>query len=167
MKTLVTRLFLVRHGATQLTAENRFSGAVGVDLSDEGRTQVRYLAARLAEEKIGAIYCSPLSRTVETANILSLPHGLAPIQRDGLLGRQWNSAFCDSGKPPAEHSSCRRSFSTQVTSFTGCTRVRWVGSRSCRSFFPTRSLSETGSWLMDSYRPRGSTRTSPTSHSSL
>jgi len=56
MKTLVTRLFLVRHGATQLTAENRFSGAVGVDLSDEGRTQVRYLAARLAEEKIGAIF---------------------------------------------------------------------------------------------------------------
>jgi probable phosphoglycerate mutase len=84
MKPLVTRLFLVRHGATQLTAENRFSGAVGVDLSDEGRTQARYLAARLAEEKIAAVYSSPLSRTVETANILSLPHGLAPIHRDGL-----------------------------------------------------------------------------------
>ena len=84
MKALATRLFLVRHGATQLTAENRFSGAVGVDLSDEGRTQVRYLAARLAEEKIAAVYCSPLSRTVETANILSRPHDLAPIQRDGL-----------------------------------------------------------------------------------
>jgi probable phosphoglycerate mutase len=84
MTTMPTRLFLVRHGATQLTSENRFSGAVGVDLSDEGRTQVRYLAARLAEEKIAAIYCSPLSRTVETANILSVPHGLTPIHRDGL-----------------------------------------------------------------------------------
>ena len=34
-----TRLYLVRHGATQLTAEDRFSGAVGVELSDEGRWQ--------------------------------------------------------------------------------------------------------------------------------
>jgi hypothetical protein len=33
-------LYLVRHGATQLTAEDRFSGAVGVELSDEGRHQV-------------------------------------------------------------------------------------------------------------------------------
>ena len=84
MTALATRLFLVRHGATQLTAENRFSGAVGVDLSDEGRAQVRWLAERLAEEKIAAVYCSPLSRAVETANILSVPHGLVPIHRDGL-----------------------------------------------------------------------------------
>jgi broad specificity phosphatase PhoE len=42
-----TRLYLVRHGATQLTAENRFSGAVGVDLSDEGRHQAARLGDRL------------------------------------------------------------------------------------------------------------------------
>src|SRR5229473_2721214 len=47
-----TRLFLVRHGATQLTAEDRFSGAVGVDLSDEGRQQVRMLAGRLAGQNV-------------------------------------------------------------------------------------------------------------------
>ena len=50
----MTRLFLVRHGATPLTAEDRFSGADGVDLSEEGREQVRRLAARLADEKIAA-----------------------------------------------------------------------------------------------------------------
>jgi probable phosphoglycerate mutase len=81
---LATRLFLVRHGATQLTAENRFSGAVGVDLSDEGRDQVRHLANRLAGEAVDAIYCSPLSRTVETAEILAEPHRLKPLRRDGL-----------------------------------------------------------------------------------
>ena len=43
-----TRLFLVRHGATPLTSENRFSGAAGVDCPDEGRAQVRLLAARLS-----------------------------------------------------------------------------------------------------------------------
>jgi probable phosphoglycerate mutase len=79
-----TRLLLVRHGATQLTSENRFSGSVGVELSEEGRDQVRRLGARLHEDKIAAVYCSPLSRTVETATILSKPHGLKPIHRDGL-----------------------------------------------------------------------------------
>jgi len=65
-----TRLYLVRHGATQLTAEDRFSGAIGVDLSPEGREQVQCLAERLVREPIKAVYTSPLSRTVETAQIL-------------------------------------------------------------------------------------------------
>jgi len=81
---MATRLYLVRHGATQLTAEDRFSGAVGVDLSKEGRAQARRLAKRLADEKISAVYCSPLSRTVETAAILAEPHKLPLIHRDGL-----------------------------------------------------------------------------------
>ena len=82
MKT--TRLYLVRHGATQLTAEDRFSGAVGVDLSVEGRAQAERLAERLAGEPIAAVYASPLSRTVETATILAMPHRLPVVHRDGL-----------------------------------------------------------------------------------
>jgi broad specificity phosphatase PhoE len=79
-----TRLLLVRHGATALSAENRFAGAVGVDLSDEGRAQVHRLAGRLRAEKVAAVYCSPLSRTVETATILAAPHNLSPIHRAEL-----------------------------------------------------------------------------------
>jgi len=79
-----TRLYLVRHGSTQLTAEDRFAGAVGVDLSDEGRWQVSRLAERLAPESIRAIYCSPLGRTVETAEILAKPHRIEVKRRDGL-----------------------------------------------------------------------------------
>jgi broad specificity phosphatase PhoE len=79
-----TRVYFVRHGATQLTAENRFSGSVGVDLSDEGRAQVRQLAQRLARDPLAAVYCSPLSRTVETAALLAAPHQLTPVHADGL-----------------------------------------------------------------------------------
>jgi broad specificity phosphatase PhoE len=78
------RLYLVRHGATALTAEDRFSGAIGVDLSDEGRRQCRLLAERLADDGVAAVYCSPLSRTMETAAILAAPHRLAPLPREGL-----------------------------------------------------------------------------------
>ena len=79
-----TRLFLVRHGATVLTAEDRFAGATDVQLSDEGREQARRLAERLRAEKIGAVFASPLGRTMETARIVAEPHGLEVAPRDGL-----------------------------------------------------------------------------------
>jgi broad specificity phosphatase PhoE len=79
-----TRLLLVRHGATPFTAENRFSGAVGVDLSDEGRAQAARLAERLAGVPIAAVYSSPLSRAVETATILAGKHRLPLLEREGL-----------------------------------------------------------------------------------
>jgi probable phosphoglycerate mutase len=77
-------MLLVRHGATSRTAEDRFSGAEGVDLSDEGRRQIGALAERLAESPIDAIYASPLSRARETAEILARRSGLEVVTRDGL-----------------------------------------------------------------------------------
>jgi broad specificity phosphatase PhoE len=73
-----TRIYLVRHGATQLTAEDRFAGSSDVSLSAEGRGQVASLAERLKNENLDAIYTSPLSRTLETAHILASPHRLEP-----------------------------------------------------------------------------------------
>jgi broad specificity phosphatase PhoE len=84
MKQAVTRVFMVRHGATVLSAEDRFAGATDVALSDEGREQTRRLADRLSHEKIMAIYASPLGRTVETASILAAPHKLEVQARDGF-----------------------------------------------------------------------------------
>jgi probable phosphoglycerate mutase len=75
---------MVRHGATVLSAEDRFAGATDVDLSDEGREQTRRLAERLKREKIVAVYASPLGRTIETARILAAPHRLEVEARDGL-----------------------------------------------------------------------------------
>ena len=84
MSSSTTRIVLVRHGATMLTAEDRFAGATDVPLSDEGRAQARRLSLRLSAEKITAVYASPLSRTVETASIIVAPHELPVHTRDGL-----------------------------------------------------------------------------------
>ena len=81
---MVTRLFLIRHGATLLTAEDRFAGSTDVELSGEGRGQAARLAQRLADDRVRAVYCSPLGRTVDTATIVARPHGLEPIRREGL-----------------------------------------------------------------------------------
>jgi broad specificity phosphatase PhoE len=72
----ITRIFLVRHGATVLSAEDRFAGATDVELSDEGRAQAERLAERLADEDIGVAYASPMRRTRETASILAASHRL-------------------------------------------------------------------------------------------
>ena len=79
-----TRVFMVRHGATVLSAEDRFAGATDVALSEEGREQTRRLAVRLSHEKIIAVYASPLGRTIETAQILATPHKLDVQARDGF-----------------------------------------------------------------------------------
>jgi broad specificity phosphatase PhoE len=79
-----TRIYLVRHGATQLSAEDRFAGAVDVELSEEGKFQAARLAERLADDNITAVYCSPLTRTIQTATILAMPHKLPLIHQDGL-----------------------------------------------------------------------------------
>ena len=84
MASDVTRVFMVRHGATLLSAEDRFAGATDVALSDEGRAQTQRLAERLAAEKLAAIFASPLGRTIETASILAAPHSLRVQARDGL-----------------------------------------------------------------------------------
>jgi|GEM_PF-5415021 len=72
----VKRLYLIRHGATVLTAEDRCAGATNVALSDEGRRQSAALAARLKSVKLSMIYASPLDRTMGTASIFATPHCL-------------------------------------------------------------------------------------------
>ena len=81
---MTTRVLLIRHGATVLSAEDRFAGSTDVLLSDEGRSQARALGERLAEAELAAVYASPMKRTVETANLVATPHGLDVITAEGL-----------------------------------------------------------------------------------
>jgi probable phosphoglycerate mutase len=80
----VTRLFLVRHGATTATEEGRFSGSSGVELSDQGRWQAARLGDRLAAQSLAAVYSSPLSRAFDTAAIIAGRCGLDVQGREGL-----------------------------------------------------------------------------------
>jgi broad specificity phosphatase PhoE len=81
---MTTRIYLIRHGETNLSAEDRFSGGTDVDLSEQGRWQAACLAKRLADHKITAIFCSPMRRTMETASIIARPIHLPLETREGL-----------------------------------------------------------------------------------
>ena len=80
----ITRVLLVRHGATTATEEGRFSGSSGADLSDAGRRQSARLGERLAPQSLTAIYSSPLSRALDTARIIAGHCALDLEVREGL-----------------------------------------------------------------------------------
>ena len=81
---MTTRVYLVRHGATELTAEDRFAGAIDVKLSDEGREQARRLGERLEGEPISVAFASPMVRTMDTAGLIAASHGIPVTPVDGI-----------------------------------------------------------------------------------
>ncbi|HEY6065130.1 MAG TPA: histidine phosphatase family protein [Thermoanaerobaculia bacterium] len=81
---MTTRISLVRHGATVVGGEDRFAGETDVPLSETGREQARALGARLAAERLDAVYASPLGRAVETARLIAAPHHREVVTRREL-----------------------------------------------------------------------------------
>lgn len=60
------------------------SGVADPELSDQGRHQARLLADYLAEERIDAIYASPMRRAIETASPIAEILDLPVISVDGV-----------------------------------------------------------------------------------
>jgi phosphoserine phosphatase len=73
-----TRLFAVRHGATEYTRQRRFSGSREVPLTTEGRLQADAVAQALAGVAAAAVYTSPLERARVCAEAIAKPHRLEP-----------------------------------------------------------------------------------------
>ncbi|SHH64434.1 probable phosphoglycerate mutase [Jatrophihabitans endophyticus] len=77
------RLILVRHALPERV--ETVSEAPDPELSDTGRRQAAALAATLAEERIDAVWASPLRRAVQTAEPLAAARGLDVRRHDGLV----------------------------------------------------------------------------------
>lgn len=77
---------LIRHGESQAVAAGRMGGRLpGVHLTETGHTQAQAVAQKLAGAPVKALYCSPMERTLETAEPIARALGLAIIPREGLL----------------------------------------------------------------------------------
>ncbi|MBI9000942.1 bifunctional RNase H/acid phosphatase [Corynebacterium sp. CCM 9185] len=75
--TRPTRMILLRHGQTEMSAERRYSGRGNPSLTAVGRRQAELAAAMLsARGGIDAIVSSPLARTRETAEMCAAALGL-------------------------------------------------------------------------------------------
>jgi len=72
-------LLLVRHGETALNSSERYWGHTDVELSETGLRQAERLRDCLADEKIDAVYSSPLIRARVTAEVIISGRGLAIV----------------------------------------------------------------------------------------
>lgn len=81
----MTRIVLVRHGETEWNRVERFRGSADIPLNENGLRQAELLARRLlAAWKPAAVYSSPLSRAVKTAEAIALPLKLQVKIHPGL-----------------------------------------------------------------------------------
>ena len=75
---MTTTVILVRHGQTEWNRVERFRGRADVPLNDTGMQQAEATGRRVAAEwQPVAIYSSPLSRAIKTAEAIARATGLA------------------------------------------------------------------------------------------
>jgi probable phosphoglycerate mutase len=74
-----TTFVVVRHGETHWNIAGRLQGHQDSRLTPIGLEQAAALAARLAEERLDALYSSDLGRARETAEPIAAATGLAPV----------------------------------------------------------------------------------------
>lgn len=78
------RLILVRHGETEWNRQRRVQGLSNLALNETGKKQAEAVARALRNEKVDAIYSSPLRRAQETARAIRRFHKVDVEILDGL-----------------------------------------------------------------------------------
>jgi probable phosphoglycerate mutase len=108
------RLYFVRHCESEANVQEIFwNEPVGYGLTERGRAQAQDLADGFAGVEFAALYCSPVLRAVQTAQIVGPQLGLAPVIADEL--RECGSGILKGRKIDAE----TRSMVVQV-------REQWI-----------------------------------------
>ena len=77
-------LYMVRHGQTAASRDNRFTGSSDPPLTAVGEAMAEQFARAYASLTWDAIYTSPMLRTRQTADPLCRLVGVQPVVEDGL-----------------------------------------------------------------------------------
>lgn len=72
----MTRIWLIRHGATEWNINKRAQGQADIALTDSGRAQAKEVAVAMSTFSLDAIYSSDLVRAVDTAKPIAQEQGL-------------------------------------------------------------------------------------------
>jgi len=79
------KLYFARHGESEANVQQVYSNRLGVHgLTDKGKRQAEQLADHLQDVHFTALYCSPILRAVQTAQIIASRLGIPCHVKDGL-----------------------------------------------------------------------------------
>lgn len=85
----MAKLVCIRHGQSLWNKENKFTGWVDIDLSDQGKEEAKKAAELLKEYKFDMVFTSVLKRAINTANIILEYNSSKPtIVRDKALNER-------------------------------------------------------------------------------
>lgn len=112
-----TRIYLVRHGATDWNLTNRVQGQADIKLNSTGQRQAERLAEEFRSRPLAAVYSSDLKRALDTAAPIAATLGLE-VQVDSAFREidqgDWEGLTADEVKArwpdlwgPARHYSPR------------------------------------------------------------
>ena len=95
----ITKVYVVRHGQTAWNLEEVFRGRADIPLDDTGKKEVHLAGAALKHETIHAVYSSPLSRSMETAENIAKFQDVDVAPLDAIIDISYGDW---EGKPLAE-----------------------------------------------------------------
>jgi broad specificity phosphatase PhoE len=82
----LVKIILVRHGETDWNKVRRIQGGESdTPLNENGKRQAEALAAKLKDEKITAVFSSPLQRALKTAQAIAAYHRLEVTALPSLI----------------------------------------------------------------------------------
>jgi broad specificity phosphatase PhoE len=81
----MTTIYLVRHGQTAWNREEVFRGRADIPLDETGRKEALLTGQYLRGVSVDAVYSSPLSRALETAEAIARPQGKEVQALNGVI----------------------------------------------------------------------------------
>jgi len=97
----MTKVYLVRHGQTEWNKKLIFRGRIDVPLNEAGHREAKAISDALKDTNIGAIYTSPLRRSIETAQPIAKYFHLEIVPVQGLIDinyGDWEGLTCNEVK---------------------------------------------------------------------
>jgi broad specificity phosphatase PhoE len=81
----MSRVYLVRHGQTAWNVGEIFRGRADIPLDETGKHEVHLAGETLKDETLHAVYSSPLSRSMETAENIAKFHDISVTPLDAII----------------------------------------------------------------------------------
>lgn len=81
----MSKVYLVRHGQTAWNVGEIFRGRADIPLDETGKQEVHLAGEALKDETLHAVYSSPLSRSIETAENIAKFHNIPVTPFDAII----------------------------------------------------------------------------------
>ena len=106
--TFHMQVLFVRHGESDTNAGDVFHH--DPSLTEKGRRQSIEVGKRLANQHVEAIYTSPLTRAVETANVIAIHHQCPIIESPALVERVRPSSMFGMAKKSPQYAQIHHAY---------------------------------------------------------